>query len=104
MSREPCYDTQSRLGWRRAELGRLARNQERRHRAGGLHLASVADEEVAEGHGQWRNSELEARRDAARVSAVEGGGAAISALTADYCSRVFGRELAETGKVGWGGW
>ena len=74
------------LGKRNRAMDGVAHNsddfpgtQERRCRAGGLHLASVADKGAAKGQGQWRKSELKARWDATHGSAVEGAGAAISA-------------------------
>ena len=74
------------------------RSQGRRFRAGDLHLAFVADEEVAKKHAQRRNPDLKARLDATRSSVVEGVGAATSAWDAGECNRVLGQESTEEEK------
>ena len=62
---------------------------------GDLHLASVADKEIAEEHAQWRHPDLEARRAATHDSAVEGVDAATSAWAAEERNRNSGQELSE---------
>ena len=72
-------------------------SQDERCRADSLCLAFVANEEVVEGHAQWRNPGLECRVDSTQSSVAKGPDAPISACVANECNRVLGQEL--TGEV-----
>ena len=75
----------------------LLRNQEARCRAGGLHLALVADKEAVKEDAYWRNPELQSRLVATQAPAAEGAGIASSAWVAEECNRVSGQDLTEGG-------
>ena len=59
---------------------------------GNLHLAVVADKEVAKGPARRRTPDLKSRSDAAQAAAAEGEKAAISAWVAEEYNRALGQE------------
>ena len=78
--------------------GKFVGDQDEWRRVGGLHLAFVADREVAKERAKWWNLGSQARRDATQACAEEEVNDAISAWVAEECNRVSGQELTEVGE------
>ena len=81
----------------------LPATREPRCRVSDLHLAFVAEKEIAKEHAKWRDSEVKAHWDTNHAPPAEGPGAAISAWAAEGRSRVSGQAPSEAGEKLQGG-
>ena len=72
--------------------------QEKRCRAGDLHLASDVSKKVVKEHARRRYPESKSRSDVTQASAAEGVGAEISTWVAEKCNRVLAQDLTGGGE------